>query len=78
VTQKIRGESIGNTGYVPSAAALHVSSKPNKFGQRGDKRAEPFYMFCEAKGHWRQDCKRVTSVTERREKLRVPIVAFSA
>jgi hypothetical protein len=70
VTQKIRGESIGNAGYVPSAAVLHVRSKPSKLGQRGNKRREPFCVFCEAKGHWAQDCKRVTSVTERRDKLK--------
>ena len=70
VTQKICGESIGNAVYVPSAAALHVGSKPPKSGQKGNKRAEPLCVFCEAKGHWAQDCKRVTSVTERRNKLK--------
>jgi hypothetical protein len=70
VAQKICGESIGNTGYIPSAAALHVSSKQPKFGQKGRNKAEPFCVFCEAKGHWAQDCKRVTTVTERHEKLK--------
>ena len=27
-------------------------------------------MFCESKGHWAQECKKVTEVSERREKLR--------
>jgi len=32
---------------------------------------EPFCcVFCEAKGHWAQECKKVTSVTDRREKLK--------
>ena len=28
-------------------------------------------MFCESKGHWDQECKKVTEVTERKEKLRM-------
>ena len=27
-------------------------------------------MFCESKGHWAQECKKVTEVSERREKLK--------
>jgi hypothetical protein len=70
LTQKVRGESILNTGYIPSAAALHVSSKQPKFGQKERKKAESFCVFSEAKDHWAQDCKMVTSMTERREKLK--------
>jgi hypothetical protein len=70
VTKKIRGESVGNADYVPPAAALRVSSKPSELGQKGNKRAEPFCVFFEAKGHWAQDCKRLTSVTERRDKVK--------
>jgi hypothetical protein len=45
VNQKIRGESIGNAGYIPSAATLHVSSNRPKIGPKGKNRAEPFCVF---------------------------------
>jgi hypothetical protein len=32
LSQKIHGESIGNAGYIPSAATLHVSSNRPKLG----------------------------------------------
>ena len=50
VTQKIRGESIGNTSYISSAAALHVNSKRPNFGQKERNKDEHFCVFCEAKG----------------------------
>jgi hypothetical protein len=58
VTQKIRGESSGNTGFIPSAAALHVSSKRPKFRQKENNKTEPCCMFWESKGQWAQDCKK--------------------
>jgi hypothetical protein len=67
ITQKIRGESTDNSKYIPSAAALHVCSKQPRSGRKDRHKGEPFCVFCEAKGHWAQECKKVTSVTDRRE-----------
>ena len=70
IAQKIRGESNDPPHYTPSAAALHVTSKQPRSGRKDRQKNEPFCVFCEARGHWAQDCKRVTSVTDRREKLK--------
>jgi len=58
--------------YIPSAAALHVSSKQPRSGRKDRHKEEPFCVFCEAKGHWAQECKKVSSVTDRRDKLMDP------
>jgi hypothetical protein len=67
IAQKIRGESNDTPKYIPSAAALHVSSKQPRSGQKDRHKNEQFCVFCKAKGHWTQECKKVTSVTDRRE-----------
>jgi len=67
IAQKIRGESTDTPNYIPSAAALHFSSKQPRSGRKDRHKDEPFCVFCEAKGHWAQECKKVTSVTDRRE-----------
>ena len=68
--QKIRSESNDPPHYTPSAAALHVTSKQPRSGRKDRQKNEPFCVFCEARGHWAQDCLRVTSVPDRREKLK--------
>jgi hypothetical protein len=68
--QKICGEALDNPNYFPSAMALHVNSKQTKSGQNNRHTGYPFCVFCESKGHWAQDCRRVTEVSERREKLK--------
>jgi len=68
--QKIRSESNDPPHYTPSAAALHVSSKQPRSGRKDRQKNEPFCVFCEARGHWAQDCKMVTSVKHSREKLK--------
>jgi hypothetical protein len=67
--QKIRGETFDHPNYTPSAAALHVNSKQPKSGRK-DRPMDPFCVFCETKGHWAQDCKKTTDVSERKEKLK--------
>ena len=66
--QKIHGESLDHLNYIPSAAALQMNSKQPKLKDRHT--GDPFCVFCELKGHWAQDCKRVTEVSERKEKLK--------
>jgi len=57
---KIRGDTLYNPTYIPSAAALHVNSKQTKSGRKGTHTGDPFCVFCEIKGHWAQNCKKVT------------------
>ena len=45
-------------------------------GGKTVKRTNHFCVFCEARCHWAQDCKRVTSVTDRREKLKSAHLCF--
>jgi hypothetical protein len=68
--QKIRGETLDHRNYIPSAAALHVNSKQPKSERKDKHNGDPFCVFCEPKSHWAQECKRVTEVSERREKLK--------
>ena len=68
--QKIRGDSLDNPNFIPSAAALHVNSKQPRSGRKDRHTGDPFCVFCESKGHWAQECKKVTEVSERKEKLR--------
>jgi hypothetical protein len=68
--QKIRVESTDTSHCMPSAAALHVSSKQPRSGRKDRHKDEPFCGFCETKGHCVQECKKVTSVTDRKEKLK--------
>jgi hypothetical protein len=45
-------------------------SKQSKSGQKDRHTGDPFCVFCESKGHWAQECKKVTEVSDRREKLK--------
>ena len=68
---KIRGEVASRCEYTPTAATLHVQSKSRGPARRDAKGPpEPFCVFCESRGHWAQDCKRVVDIGERIDKLK--------
>jgi hypothetical protein len=69
-TQKIRGEFSNLSGYTATAATLHVHAKSGGAAQRNTKRQEPFCTFCDSRGHWAQDCTKVTDIAERIEWLK--------
>jgi hypothetical protein len=62
--QKIRGESSLVTTYVPTAAALQVSTKLRKPKRQTKQKPEAFSPSCKARGNWAQDCQQIT--TQRR------------
>jgi hypothetical protein len=72
--QKIRGDLSSSTSLVPTAATLHVHSKPGRSTGKPSRKAkvqiDPFCAFCEQRGHWAQDCGRVTNINERIERLK--------
>lgn len=68
-TQKIRGDTL-RTSYTPTAAALHVSFKPQQKREKQKRLFPPYCVFCEDKGHWAQDCRKVTTVRDRMEKVK--------
>ena len=68
--QKIRGETLDHPNYIPLTAALHINSKQSKSSRKDRYTGKPFCVFCESKGHWAQECKKITGVSERREKLK--------
>ena len=68
-TQKIRGDTLDHPNYIPSAAALHVTCNQSKSGRKDRHTEDPLCVFCESEGQWAQECKKVTEVSERREKL---------
>jgi len=49
--QKMRGDTLDNPNYIPSAVALHVNSKHEKSGRKDRHTGDPFCVFCESKGH---------------------------
>jgi hypothetical protein len=69
IAQKIRGEYPDTPNYIPSAAALYVSSKQPRYGRKDRHKDEPVCVFCEAKGHWAQE-RKITSVIDYIEKLK--------
>ena len=69
VTQKIRGISF-SSGNIPTTATFHVNAKTGGRSRKGKNTAEPFCVFCESRGHWAQDCKKVQHVDERISKLK--------
>jgi hypothetical protein len=68
--QKIRGETSPASSFAPTAATLHVRSKSGSTTRKSRSSVEPFCVFCERNGHWAEDCKAVTDVKERVEKLK--------
>jgi hypothetical protein len=69
-TQKIRGEFSNLSGYTSTAVTLHVHAKSGGAAQRNTKRPEPFYAFCDSRGHWAQDFTKVTDIADRIERLK--------
>ena len=69
-TQKIRGESSSLSGYTSAAATLHVHAKSAGLARKTTKDAEPFCAFYDSRGHWAQDSKKITNITEGIERLR--------
>jgi len=67
--QKIRGDTSPASNFTPTAATLHVRSKSGSISRKS-RSVEPFCLFCERNGHWAQDCKAVTDVKGRVEKLK--------
>jgi hypothetical protein len=68
--RKIRGESPTLPSYTPTAATLHVQAKSAVLPRKSLKGPEPFCSFCDHRGHWAQDCKKVVSYAEGKERLR--------
>jgi hypothetical protein len=68
--RKVRGELLDRPNYIPSAAALHINSNQPKSGRRHGHTGDSFCVCCEARGHWAQDCRKVTNVSECKEKLK--------
>ena len=68
--QKICGETLDHPNYIPSAAALHVNCIHSKSGLKDTHNGDIFCVFCESKGHWAQEWKKVTEASERKEKLK--------
>jgi len=68
--QKIRAETLDHPNYIPSVAALHVNYKQSKSGRKDRHTGDYFCVFCESKVHWAQECKKVTEVSARRQKLK--------
>jgi hypothetical protein len=66
-TQKIRGDASTAPAYVPTAAAFQVSARPRRPIGAFKRKPE---VFCEAIGHWVQNCQQVTNVKDRIEKLK--------
>ena len=69
-TQKIRGDSSSLSSYTPTAATLHVHAKSAASALKSTKGHEPFCVFCDYRGHWAQDCKKITGLAERIERLK--------
>ena len=74
--QKIRGEACLGYNLTPTAATLHVLSKAGSTSRRSRSSVEPLCVFCENNGHWAQDCKAVTDVKERIERLKAANRSF--
>jgi hypothetical protein len=77
ITRKIRGDVTGLDPLTPTTAAFHVHTKSTKPPTSKPKgRQELFCLFCENRGHWAQDCKDVTDVKDRKEKLKLAFRCF--
>jgi hypothetical protein len=77
MNRKIRGDVTVLDPITPTRAAFHVhtkSTEPPTCKPKG--RQEPFCVFCENRGHWTQECKEVTDVEDRTEKLKLASRCF--
>jgi hypothetical protein len=53
--------------YTSTAVTLHVHAKSVGAAEKNTKRPEPFCAFCDSRGHWAQDCTRITDIADRIE-----------
>lgn len=58
------------SSYTSTAATLHVNAKSAAPARKSTKWHEPFCVFCDYRGHWAQDCKKITDFAERIERLK--------
>ncbi|KAJ4447847.1 hypothetical protein ANN_09855, partial [Periplaneta americana] len=68
-TQKIRGDALSST-YIPTTATLRIDTKTGSRSRKSRSTPDPFCVFCESRGHWAQDCKIVSDVSERVKRLK--------
>jgi len=76
-TQKIRVESSSLSGYTSTAATLHLHGKSGESEQKNTKRPETICAFCDSRGHWAQDCTKITELADRIEWLKKSRPVFS-
>jgi len=77
ITQKIRGDVTGFESLIPTTGGLHVHTKStNPPTLKPKSRQEPFCVFCDNRGNWAQDCREVTDVKARTEKLKLASPCF--
>jgi hypothetical protein len=75
--QKIRGDALPNDRHIPNTAAFNVRTKPTKSTNKSPKgKPNPFCVFCETKDHWAQNCKQITNVEDRIQKLKAASRCF--
>ncbi|GBN45859.1 hypothetical protein AVEN_159203-1, partial [Araneus ventricosus] len=69
-TLKIKGEQTDKFCALPSTAAFNVNSKTQHKPKNYSKKPSPFCPFCNVAGHWPQQCKSVTDIDVRVQKLK--------
>ncbi|GBN69084.1 hypothetical protein AVEN_251531-1, partial [Araneus ventricosus] len=69
-TLKIKGEQTDEFCALPSTAAFNVNSKTQHKTKNYSKKPSPFCPFCNVAGHWPQECKSVTDIDVRVQKLK--------
>ena len=77
ITRKIRCDVTGPGPPIPTTAAFHFNTKPTTLPTLKSKgRQDPFCVFCDNRGHWGQDCRKVTNAKDRSEMLRLTSRCF--
>ncbi|GBN18025.1 hypothetical protein AVEN_41401-1 [Araneus ventricosus] len=69
-TLKIKGEQTDEFCALPSTAAFNINSKTQHKPKNYSKKPSPFCPFCNVAGHWPQECKSVTDIDVRVQKLK--------
>ncbi|GBL81626.1 hypothetical protein AVEN_93420-1 [Araneus ventricosus] len=69
-TLKIKGEPTKEFCALTSTAAFNVNSKTQYKKKSYSKKSSPFCPFCNVAGHWPQECKSVTDIDVRVQKLK--------
>ncbi|GBM80029.1 hypothetical protein AVEN_202540-1 [Araneus ventricosus] len=70
-TLKIKGEQTDEFCALPSTAAFNVNSKTQYKPKNYPKKPSPFFPFCNVAGHFPHECKSVTDIDARVQKLRI-------